>query len=159
MRVHDIGAFFRVTCSESDVEEFARRWPCYGARRPVAFEFHKESGDLVDVTGDSGMDESGVRALSEDAQEYGAARLGLATRESGPWDRNPRGVCSVYRFGDSVGIHTPGGPTVYLTPAAAEALAGALKAAAASIRAESFAESSVGTREVDPRRAGRARAR
>lgn len=65
-----------VTASTADVRAFAARWPGFGAvRGPVTFEFDRR-GDLIDVEGDKGYDESGVRVLSEDAQDY-AARQGL----------------------------------------------------------------------------------
>ena len=78
MRTYDNGCFYTVTCSKSDVEAFAKRWPCFGPRRKLAFQFDKRNGDLVDLTGnDRGMDEAGVAALSSDAQAYGKRRLGL----------------------------------------------------------------------------------
>ncbi len=69
-RKRDLGAYVRVTVSESGVCDFARRWPCFGDVPPVGFTFDKGSGDLVDVSGDGGMDEAGVGALADDAKAY-----------------------------------------------------------------------------------------
>jgi hypothetical protein len=77
MRCFNQGAFVRVTVSEREVYEFARRWPCFGDRRALSFTFDTRNGDLVDLSGDSGMDESGVLALAEDAQNYAAKRLNI----------------------------------------------------------------------------------
>jgi hypothetical protein len=69
---------FRVSLDESDVASFAERWPCYGERRPLAFVFECETGDLVDLEGEhADNDESGVRALSDDACLAGAIALRL----------------------------------------------------------------------------------
>ncbi|QBX06479.1 hypothetical protein H1O16_gp066 [Burkholderia phage BcepSaruman] len=63
-------------CTTADVEAFARKWPGFGPRVPITFQFDKRSGDLVDVHGSrDAHDPSGVRALSEDAQRYGAAKF------------------------------------------------------------------------------------
>lgn len=57
---------------------FASRWPCYGERRPLAFEFSRANGDLLDVLGDdSDNDESGIVALCNDAALAGAIALDL----------------------------------------------------------------------------------
>jgi hypothetical protein len=78
MRTFDNGCFYTVQCTERDVTEFARRWPCFGPRVPITFQFDKRNGDLVDVTGTrDAHDYRGVLALSEDAKTYGAARMAL----------------------------------------------------------------------------------
>lgn len=77
MRAHDHGAFVRVTVSENEVDDFADHWPCFGVRRALSFTYDKKSGDLVDLLGDDGMDEAGVLALSHDASNYAAKRLGI----------------------------------------------------------------------------------
>ena len=71
MRRFNQGAYIRVTVSENEVSDFARRWPCFGDVRPLSFTFEASNGDLVEVHGDNGMDESGVAALADDAYEYG----------------------------------------------------------------------------------------
>ncbi|MGF3942970.1 hypothetical protein ACQX8E_15060, partial [Staphylococcus aureus] len=50
MRTFDNGCFYTVQCTERDVTEFARRWPCFGPRVPITFQFDKRNGGLVDVT-------------------------------------------------------------------------------------------------------------
>ncbi len=77
MKARDLGAYVRVTVSAREVEEFARRWSCFGPRRALGFTLEKRSGDLVDVSGDRDMDERGVLALSHDANNYAAERLRL----------------------------------------------------------------------------------
>lgn len=82
MRTFDNGSFYTVQCTTADVLNFANRWPCFGPRAPIAFEFDKANGDLVDVLPSDAdayesMDPTGVRALSEDAQAHGRRRLGL----------------------------------------------------------------------------------
>jgi hypothetical protein len=73
------GAFYDVALEESDVLQWAERWPCYGERRPLRFTYDASNGDLVDLQGDdSDNDESGVAALSNDACLAGALALGLA---------------------------------------------------------------------------------
>ena len=77
MRVQDNGALFTVCVSKSDVLEFASRWPCYGPRRALWFQFDKASGDLVDMHGDSQRnDGAGILALSADAYEFGRDKVG-----------------------------------------------------------------------------------
>lgn len=58
----------RIEFTPAHLEAFARRWPCFGEPSgPLAFTF-AASGDLIDVEGDAGLDESAVLALSYDAQ-------------------------------------------------------------------------------------------
>lgn len=69
---------YRVELDESDVAAFAERWPCYGERRPLAFVFSRENGDLIEIDGDdSDNDESGIAALANDCAYSGAVVLGL----------------------------------------------------------------------------------
>jgi hypothetical protein len=69
---------YTVELDESDVSEWASRWPCYGERRPIAFEFERRNGDLCDVQGDdSDNDESGQAALANDCALAGAELLNL----------------------------------------------------------------------------------
>ena len=78
MKAELVGSNFVVALTESDVAAWADRWPCYGERRPLAFEFSAGNGDIVDIQGDdSDNDESGVAALSNDACLAGALALGL----------------------------------------------------------------------------------
>ena len=65
-------SFYTVFLSTRDVSEFASRWPCFGDIRPVWFQFNR-GGDLVDMSDTAGMDESGVLAMSHDAQHFGLA--------------------------------------------------------------------------------------
>ena len=79
MRVYDNGCMFTVLCSESDVEVFARRWPCFGQVKSLWFCFDKRNGDLVDTNQISDeQDDAGVLALSADAMQYGIRRLRLS---------------------------------------------------------------------------------
>lgn len=79
MRVYDLGCFFLVRVSRSDVRSFKDRWPCRGLPTvPISFEFDKRNGDLVDVLSrpDSvNFDGPALLALSQDAQAYGLSRL------------------------------------------------------------------------------------
>lgn len=79
MRAILSGSTYRVELDESDVLEWAERWPCYGERHAIAFEFERRNGDLVDIEGEeTGTDESGLAALSNDACRAGAELCGLA---------------------------------------------------------------------------------
>jgi hypothetical protein len=69
MRYRDNGSLYSVNISAREVEDFAARWPCFGSRRAIWAQFEKRNGDLVDLQGDSGMDQSGVLALLQDAQQ------------------------------------------------------------------------------------------
>jgi hypothetical protein len=77
MRYYDNGSLYTVTVSEREVYDFASRWPCFGPRRAMWFQFDKKSGDLIDMGGDPNQDcdQSGVLALSKDAQHYGESRI------------------------------------------------------------------------------------
>lgn len=78
MKVELRASSYRVELDESDVSRFASRWPCYGERRPLAFVFSADNGDLTDIEGEHGdNDESGVAALSNDASTAGAELLAL----------------------------------------------------------------------------------
>ncbi len=71
MRKYNQGAFVRVTVSESEAYAFAQRWPGSGlGDRGLSFTFDKSNGDLVDLHGDEGADESAVSALADDAKDY-----------------------------------------------------------------------------------------
>lgn len=74
MKYINNGSCFTVVCSEHDVETFATRWPCFGSRREIEFQFDRQSGDLIDLTNDLDMDASGVLALSQDAYTWGASQ-------------------------------------------------------------------------------------
>ena len=69
MRYHDNGAFYSVSISAREVQDFARRWPCFGDTRAIWVQWDL-AGNLVDIEGDTGMDESGVLALAADAQRW-----------------------------------------------------------------------------------------
>jgi hypothetical protein len=77
MKAFDQGCVIRVTVSAAEVYAFSRQWPCFGDSRALSFTFDKRNGDLVDIHGDHGMDESGVSALADDARDYGIKRLNL----------------------------------------------------------------------------------
>lgn len=78
MKAELSGGAYSVRLDESDVRAFAERWPCYGERRPIAFTFSAENGDLVDIEGDeSGTDEAGLAALANDSAYAGALILEL----------------------------------------------------------------------------------
>lgn len=70
-RYYDNGCFFTVQLSESDVIEWTQSWPCFGPRRSIWFQFDKRNGDLVDMKECPNNDESGILALSADAQKWG----------------------------------------------------------------------------------------
>ena len=76
MRAYDNGCMFTVLCSENDVYEFSRKWPCFGNVKSLWFFFDKRNGDLVDTNQISGeQDDAGVLALADDAKAYGIKRL------------------------------------------------------------------------------------
>lgn len=78
MKCFDNGIFFTVVCSENDVSEFARQWPCFGNVRSYWFQFDKRNGDLVDTNHiDGETDDGGISALADDSKAYGARRLRL----------------------------------------------------------------------------------
>lgn len=78
MRAFDQGSLYRVTVSEEEVRDFARRWPCSGLQGRVSFTFEKRSGDLVDVAHPGSEDGPALLALSQDAQEYGRKQLRIS---------------------------------------------------------------------------------
>lgn len=79
MRRYQQGDYVRVTVSRREVEDFARRWPCFGRTGPLSFTFRRD-GDLVDLTGGGGgMDAGGVAALADDAGRYAVTRDGRHT--------------------------------------------------------------------------------
>src|SRR5690349_4901545 len=72
------GNFYNVQLSADDVAQWASRWPCFGERRPLLFQFDARNGDLVDLGEDeSGMDDAGLAALANDAALAGAELLDL----------------------------------------------------------------------------------
>jgi hypothetical protein len=78
MRVYDNGSLFTVLCTERDVYDFSRKWPCFGTVRSYWFQYEKRNGDLVDTNHQDGeSDNGGILALSQDARDYGAKRLRL----------------------------------------------------------------------------------
>lgn len=78
MRYFDNGCLYTVQCSTRDVETFKASWPCSGLPSlPIAFQFDKRTGDLVDILcrrDSSSFDGPSLVALSEDAQQYGKSR-------------------------------------------------------------------------------------
>lgn len=78
MKAELMGGAYSVALEESDVAAFAKRWPCYGERRPLRLEFSADNGDLIDIEGEhADNDESGLAALANDASLAGALALGL----------------------------------------------------------------------------------
>lgn len=78
MRTFDNGIYYSVLVSEREVENFARRWPCFGNVRAYWFQFDKRNGDLIDTdANEEDADGAGIVALAEDAMLYGARRLRL----------------------------------------------------------------------------------
>jgi hypothetical protein len=76
MRYYDNGSLYTVTVSEREVSDFASRWPCFGPRRAMWFQFEKRTGDLIDMGGDSeDHDGYGVGVLADVAKDYGASRI------------------------------------------------------------------------------------
>jgi hypothetical protein len=66
IRADQHGAAVRL--SRDQVQDFAASWPCFGeVRHALEFAFDSR-GDLVDVSGDAGLDERGVLALVTDTQ-------------------------------------------------------------------------------------------
>jgi hypothetical protein len=62
----------------SAVNEWARAWPCFGyAKRRVVATFDGR-GDLVDLAGDKGLDESGMVALLADMQAIAQPEMSRA---------------------------------------------------------------------------------
>ncbi len=79
MRVRSQGAFFSVSVSRIEVENFKRHWPCSNLPdRAVTFQFDKRNGDLVDIWPyryAAQFDGPAAVALSHDAQECGQKHL------------------------------------------------------------------------------------
>jgi hypothetical protein len=83
MRLYRHGTILRVTLSADDVAALRDRWPCsglrYGDRLSVWLD--GRNGDLVDYyfngrsPAPARVDESALRALTEDANNYAAAEL------------------------------------------------------------------------------------
>ena len=87
---HKGSTAFGVTVGEAEVDAFKRQFPASGlGRGPYYFEYDS-NGDLVDIQGpgaQSYADGPALKALSEDAQEYGNCRMwqkpyGLMSRDS-----------------------------------------------------------------------------
>ncbi len=76
MRAFNNGSLFSVTVASDEITDFARHWPCcelpFG---PITFQFEKNNGDLVAITGHADYDGPDLLALSEDAEEYGRGRM------------------------------------------------------------------------------------
>jgi hypothetical protein len=87
MRARDLGAHYRVHCSAEDVAAFMRSFPCSGlSGHPIAFDFAKRNGDLVDVYPNRPSEDGpGLVALSHDAQAYGRKRLRLDAPKFSPF--------------------------------------------------------------------------
>lgn len=64
------GSFHSVQLTRFEVGEWSQSWPCFGTAKSVWFQFEKKSGDMVDCSDISGMDESAVLALTHDAQYW-----------------------------------------------------------------------------------------
>lgn len=82
MKAHDNGAFFSVSISANDVQNFKDQWPCSGLpERPIWAQFDKRNGDLVDMNPSNleerGADGSALLALLADAQNYAVRKLKL----------------------------------------------------------------------------------
>lgn len=72
------GSFFSVTVLRREVISFKRRWPCSGLRdMAYTFQFDKRNGDLIDTTVGETDDGGAASALSQDARDYGAYKLGV----------------------------------------------------------------------------------
>jgi hypothetical protein len=82
MQCFDNGAFYTVTVTAREVQNFRQSWPCSNLRnRPVTFQFDKRNGDLVDSNDSEkhpDADGGAVLALCDDAKQYGASRLKIA---------------------------------------------------------------------------------
>lgn len=74
-RLQDNGCFFTVSISKAEVIDWASRWPCFGPRRALWFQFDKRNDNLVDMIECHDNDDSGILALSHDAQAWGLSRL------------------------------------------------------------------------------------
>lgn len=82
MRVFDNGCFYSVQLSRDDVDNFKAQWSCNGMpSRAIWFQFDKRNGDLVDMKPSNweehGADGGAMVALSQYAQAYGKAKLGI----------------------------------------------------------------------------------
>ena len=71
MKTIDNGCYVTVKVSAREVEEFRHRFPCSGVpERALWFQFHKRTGDLVDMSPClHDCDGAGLLALSQDAWE------------------------------------------------------------------------------------------
>ena len=79
------GSTFDVAVTAEDLTAFTRQWPCFGEqvspvnwRGAVLLLTFDRSGDLTDIQGDEGLDETGVAAIVEDAKTYAATVHELA---------------------------------------------------------------------------------
>ena len=74
MRYFNQGSGYRVSFSQRDADNFAKRWPCCTVQGPGWFGF-AANGDLVDRGGPF-VDADGDDwvAFSQDCQEYGIAQ-------------------------------------------------------------------------------------
>ncbi len=88
MRFYDNGSCYTVSVSAREVDAFKATWPGSGLpSTPVAFEFEKASGDLVDMRELSTQTRVGgpaLLALSQDAQAYGLRRINRKGKDNEP---------------------------------------------------------------------------
>ena len=73
VRVKNLGAYTRVSISESEVRAFKAQWPASGLpSRSIWFEFQTRNGDITDYGPSSLENAAGaaVNALAADAKEY-----------------------------------------------------------------------------------------
>jgi hypothetical protein len=73
---------FDVAVTAADLAEFSRKWPCFGTQTApftgwrgaaLLLSFDRK-GDLTDIQGDEGLDETGVSALVDDARKVARER-------------------------------------------------------------------------------------
>lgn len=54
------------TATAHELREFAARWPCFGEVKTDLTATFADNGDLADIDGDEGLDDSGVLAVLDD---------------------------------------------------------------------------------------------
>jgi len=86
-QVDEMGSSVSVTVDDIEISRWAARWPASGlsGAGPITFEFDARNGDLVGIEGEPPNADGGAMvALSQDAQNFAADRLGIPSlrRES-----------------------------------------------------------------------------
>lgn len=75
MRYYDNGCFYSVSASKREVQAFADNWPGFGDVYSIWAQFHKKTGDLVDLLYAGNPSSTGFAALMDDMKKWAQKRI------------------------------------------------------------------------------------